>query len=73
MLWVDDLLSFEIDCIIIFCFYNLLGVKGVGEVGCIGLMLVVVNVVIDVFWKGGYEVKDLLMFFILEWVWKVMQ
>lgn len=71
MLWVDDLLSFEIDCMVMFCLYNLLGVKGVGEVGCIGFMLVVVNVVMDVFWLFGIK-KDLEMLLMFECVWWYM-
>lgn len=49
MLWVDDLLIFVVDYnYVIECIYNLFGVKGCGEVGVIGLFLIVVNVVVDV-------------------------
>jgi len=69
----DDLPSFEIDRTTTPCPHNPLGVKGAGEAGCIGSTPAVVNAVIDALWKGGHEVKDLLMPLTPERVWKAMQ
>jgi len=63
VLSVVDLLYFIIDCMMMLLIMNLLGVKGVGEVGMIVFILVVVNFVFDVVCYFG--VSDIEMLLIL--------
>lgn len=58
MFCVDNLFSFMVEIVKgMLCMYNLFGVKGCGEVGVIGLLLVLINVIVDVFVLLG--VKDI--------------
>lgn len=71
VLIVVELLNWEMGYMIILFFYYFIGVKGVGEFLIVGVLLVIVNVIVDVLSFYGIMYMDILIIFYK--VWKVLK